>query len=587
MLCLMEPAVFYKVDAPDENTIMIDPSVKGQPILGFGANWTDTDLYNLTRMSREQQDLVLKALFDPEVGAGWNFMRVPFGSTDWERNFDFYSYDDMPEGEKDWQLEHFSVQRDIDRGFFDMLRRVRDQYPAVRLLASVWGLPGWMKSNDSLLGGIFLPEYTEVYARYLRKAVQAFEEQGIELYSITIQNEPKSSDAPNYNRGTPCTRFTWRLAKGVLIALAKEFREHGIKTRIWAYDHNFDMADIFVDPLLADEEAYAVIDGIAFHPYRGDPAVMDRYAAQYPEMPMYSTEKTVADPAGMDEMLRQLRHGSRSYVLWNFCTDEYGGPHMLAGNPFPYNRLDPNTSICVPLKDPEHWEKTGAYGMFAQFSRYLKRGMRRIDCTYGHPRWITAVAFQAEDGTVAVVAVNQTERTQEFRLQCSNKAAACSIPACSVATYTFIPEAGLPVVPISAAPKKRIDEDPMWDLTPVDFWFDQEARAGEEIRFHVRVRNVGNAPTIPNVTAVVDFLLDGDYRIARSYDTVPILKPGEEVIFHAKAPVYDASGTGCKSTWTATQGWHDIMAFMTVGGSLEKEDPYNNRCSKEFYFAED
>ncbi len=39
-------------------------------------------------------------------------------------------------------------------------------------------------------------------------------------------------------------------------------------------------------------------------------------------------------------------------------------------------------------------------------------------------------------------------------------------------------------------------------------------------------------------------------------------------------------------TWTATAGWHTIMAFMTVGGSAEKENPYNNRCSKEFFFAE-
>lgn len=586
MLTPMQEMDFFPVDAPDENTILVDPSVQGQPILGFGANWTDTDLYNLTRMSQEQQDRVLEALFDPETGAGWNFMRVPFGSTDWERNFDFYSYDDIPEGEKDWNLEYFSVQRDIDRGLFSMLRRVRDRYPQVRLLASVWGLPGWMKSNDNILGGIFLPEYSEVYATYLRKAVQAFAEQGIELYAITIQNEPLSSDQPNYNRGTPCTRFTWRLQKGVLLALAKEFKEYGIQTKIWAYDHNFDMADIFVDPLLRDAEARAVIDGIAFHPYRGDPAVMDRYTAAYPDMPLFSTEKTVADPAGMDELLRQLRHGARSYVLWNFCTDEFGGPHQLAGNPFPYNQLDPKTSICVPLQDAEQWEKTGAYGLFAQFSKYLKRGMRRIDCTYGHKRWITATAFMAEDRSAAVVTVNQTAQEQSFRLQYGGLAADCCIPPMSVATYCFAIDPQQPALPIAAAPRKKIEEKPIWDLTPVDFWFDQEAVAGEEIRFHARVRNVGTAPTVTNLTSVVEFLLDGDYRAAKSYDTVPILAPGEEAVFTAKAPIYDASGTGCKSTWTATAGWHTIMAFMTVGGSAEKENPYNNRCSKEFFFAE-
>ncbi len=575
----MQPA-----DAPDADTIVIDPYEKGQPILGFGANWTDTDFYNLTRMSRPEQDRALEMLFDPEKGAGWNFMRVPFGSTDWERNFDFYSYDDMPAGEKDWDLAHFSIQRDIDRGFFAMLRRVRDKYPEVRLLASVWGLPGWMKNNDSLIGGIFLPEYTEVYARYLRMAVQAFAREGIDLYAITIQNEPKSSDAPNYNRGTPCTRFTWRLERDVLIALAREFKEYGIRTQIWAYDHNFDMADIFVEPLLRDAAARAVIDGIAFHPYRGDPAVMDHYAERWPDMPMYSTEKTIADPAGMDEMLRQLRHGARSYILWNFFTDEYGGPHQLAGNPFAYNHLDEKTTLYNRVQDADHWEATGAYGLFAQFSKYLRRGMRRVACTYGHPKWVTATAFQAEDGQIAVVVVNQTKQVQRFRLQCGAWAADCRAEAGSTATFCFTPDPQMSRVRVSDAPAKKISEKPMWDLSPVDFWFDEALKAGEEIRFKVRIANVGQAATPPNVTAVVDFLLDGDYRAARSYDTVPVLAPGESVVFQAKAPIYDASGTGCKSTWTALAGWHDIMAFMTVGNTIEKENPYNNRCSKEFFF---
>jgi glucosylceramidase len=234
VLTAMPAGAFTTADAqPDDNSIILDPARRGQPILGFGGNLMDTDVYNLLRMSPGEQDKVLELLFDPDKGAGWNFMRVPFGSSDWERNFDYYTYNDMPEGEKDWELAHFSVQKDIDRGFFELLRKIRRLYPQVEFLASVWGLPGWMKSNDSIMGGSFLPECTDVYARYLRMCVQAFAEQGIGLYAVTIQNEPKSSDFPNNNRGTPCTRFTWRLQRDVLIALRGEFNTHGIDTRIW------------------------------------------------------------------------------------------------------------------------------------------------------------------------------------------------------------------------------------------------------------------------------------------------------------------------------------------------------------------
>lgn len=570
--------------APNENTIVLDPSEKGQPILGFGANWTDTDVYNLLRMSLAEQDKVLEALFDPEKGAGWSFMRVPFGSTDWERNFSFYSYDDVPEKQKDWNLDHFSVQKDIDRGFFALLRRVKEKYPSVVLLASVWGLPGWMKDNDSLISGIFDPQYTEVYARYLRMAVQAWEEQGLELYAITTQNEPKSSN----NRGTPATRFTWRMQKGVLLALRKEFDAYKIKTRIWCYDHNFDMANIFVDPMLADDEARAVIDGVAFHPYRGYPCVMDRFQKKYPDMPLYSTEKSIYDTAGMDELVQQLRYGTRSYINWSFFEDLYGGPHQMAGQPFVYTEPREPLKRTMIYNHPLHadqWGVSPGYGLFAQFSRYLKRGMRRIGCTYGHKKWVTATAFQEEStGEIALVVVNQTGTSQSFDLRCGSKVLAAGLPGKSVATWIFTPDGAMldGSVTVDGAPEKVIYEMPVWDLEPVDLFFEEPAKAGTEIRWKVTVRNVGTAPTPERATVAIDILLDGDFRIARVYADVPVLQPGQDAVFAAYTPIFDTTGT--KSTWTAKAGWHDVMALMTVGNCFAEENTLNNRYCKEFYF---
>ncbi len=140
---------------PDEDTFMIDPRRLAQPILGFGGNSTDTEVYNLIRMSPGARNAALKKLFDPVEGAGWSMLRLPLGSSDWERNFDFYTYDDMPEGEKDWELKHFSVKRDEERGYFELLRQIHSLYPDVVFIGSVWAIPGWMKSTDNILGGDF------------------------------------------------------------------------------------------------------------------------------------------------------------------------------------------------------------------------------------------------------------------------------------------------------------------------------------------------------------------------------------------------------------------------------------------------
>ncbi|MBQ4227868.1 MAG: hypothetical protein II697_06645, partial [Clostridia bacterium] len=558
--------------APDENTFTVDPTAPGHPILGFGGNLTDTEVYNLMRMSPGARDAALKKLFDPHKGAGLSVLRLPLGSSDWERNFDFYSYDDMPEGEKDWELKHFSVQREEERGYFSLLSRIHALYPQVLFVASVWAIPGWMKSTDNILGGIFLPQYTEVYARYLRMAVQAFSQRGIPLYAITIQNEPKSSDFPNACRQTPATRFTWRLERDVLIALRREFTQFGIATRIWAYDHNYDMVDIFVDPLLSDSAARAAFDGVAFHAYRGDPRVLEKYTRQYPELPLYSIEKTVSDPAGMDEVLRQLRYGARCYLLWSFLQDNYGGPHQLLGAPFKYLKETRMGMMYNMINAPDDVRTSASYGLFGIFGRFVRRDMRFCPSKYGHKKWLTHAAFADASGSITSILINQTDRAQSCTLRVGNKAQRLLIPALSVCACTIDPgEYDAKEAPLICAPEKQFTEKPAFDLAPTRLFFESAPAAGREARFCVELKNVGTAPTPENLTAAVDFLLDGDFRVARAYATIRPLQPGQSVTLKANTPLPDVSGTGVKTTWTAVQGTHDFMALLNTGNCFPPE----------------
>jgi hypothetical protein len=129
----------------------------------------------------------------------------------------------------------------------------------------------------------------------------------------------------------------------VILALRKEFDAHDITTQIWIYDHNFDMARYFVEPMLADEAARKALDGVAFHDYGGSPEEMGRLQAMYPEIPFYMTERRISSVSEMNNMVEQFQNGSRSYIQWTTMTDEYGGPHQYIGIAAPYrNPRRPN-----------------------------------------------------------------------------------------------------------------------------------------------------------------------------------------------------------------------------------------------------
>ena len=82
--------------------------------------------------------------------------------------------------------------------------------------------------------------------------------------------------------------------------------------------------------------------------------------------------------------------------------------------------------------------------------------------------------------------------------------------------------------------------------------------------------------------AAVDFLLDGDFRIARAYATIRPLQPGQSVTLKANTPLPDVSGTGVKTTWTAVPGTHDFMALLNTGNCFPPEqNEYNNRLCTE------
>lgn len=581
-IALQEDSALEPVkEHPEDRAIVVDPAVKHQPILGLGGTMLDTDVYHLTRMSPAKRLEVLSAICDTKNGANWNLMRVPFGSTDWERDTNFYTYNDMPRGAKDWNLKKFSIQRDIERGLPELLHDIKRINPHVIFLASVWGVPGWMKENDSIMFGRFNPECTQVYARYLCMAVQAWQKLGIEFHAITPQNEPLTSE----DRATPACRFTWRMQKEVIKALRREFEQQNIKMQIWCYDHNFNIADGFVGPMLEDGEARALIDGVAFHDYGGTPVVMGEYQAKYPNLAFYMTETHVTTPEGLSHLIDQFHNGSRSYIQWTTMSDEYGGPHQFLGRPFIYPEKplpkERRNFVYSHRDHPDDWGKGSSWGLYGQFTKFICRGSVRVDSTYGHKKWVTAVAFQDSGGEICVIVVNQTVEEQQFRLRLGRGEVDCKLPANSIGTYLLAP-GPLSTTTMALAAKaqeKHFSELPTFDLEVVEVLIARPANAGEEVTLEARIHNVGDAPTPSAGTLYVSFFLDGDYRIGRSVTVPGVIPPGGDIVVAANIPF------GKKATWTAESGYHVITAWVEIGNTTRERNMNNNVKSREFCFV--
>ena len=103
-------AQFSETKPPDGASFEIDDSVKLQTIDGFGASIMEAGLMTLNTLPAEKQEEVLRALFDPQNGAGYTAMKTPIAGTDFQSAGPWYTYDDTP---GDVELKNFSVERDF------------------------------------------------------------------------------------------------------------------------------------------------------------------------------------------------------------------------------------------------------------------------------------------------------------------------------------------------------------------------------------------------------------------------------------------------------------------------------------------
>jgi glucosylceramidase len=428
-LPLSSPAV------PGANTIRVQPDLRFQSVTGFGAAITDSSAQVLYGLTPSNRDTVMKNLFDPKTGDGISFLRQPIGASDFAVGQD-YSFDDVPAGQTDYAMKHFSIAHD-EAQILPLVRQAKKLNPRLSIVASPWSMPGWMKTGGSMIDGklIDTPAIYRAYALYLVKFVQAYKKAGVKVDYLTVQNEPQALLRKNY----PGTDLPWQQEAKVIDALGPALRSAGLDTKILGFDHNWtehpgdikshqavneDPEPNYPYDLLATSAA-KWISGTAYHCYYGDPAAQTALKASVPGKDIFETECEGGDSS---TMIGVMQNWGKSAIDWNIALDENHGPHL--GGCGTCNGTITVDSVTKAVTYNDQYRDLG------HFARFVPPGAVRVASTAsGSP--VTTVAFTDPDRTTVLVALNTAATAQTFTVVSGTQSFQATLPAGATATYQW------------------------------------------------------------------------------------------------------------------------------------------------------
>ena len=390
-----------QADAPEGTLrIALDTAQAYQEMDGFGFTLTGGSALHLQRMSAPARAAILQELFGngPE-DIRINYLRLSIGASDLDEYP--WSYDDLPEGQTDPGLEHFSLGYDT-LYLIPSLQEILAIQPAIKLMGSPWSPPAWMKDNKDTRGGSLLPEFYPAYAQYFVKYIQGMAAHGIRLDAITVQNEPLH---PGNNPSL--LMLPEAQADFVKNHLGPAFREAGIETKIVLYDHNADRPDYPIS-ILDDPEAAQFVNGSAFHLYGGEIGALSQVHDKHPDKDLYFTEQWIGAPGDFagdftwhtaQLMIGAPNNWCKTVLQWNLAADPKQEPHTDRGG----------CTRCLGAItiDGDKITRNPAYYIVAQNSKFIPAGSVRIASTQAEG--IGNVAYRRPDGARVVLLQNQGE----------------------------------------------------------------------------------------------------------------------------------------------------------------------------------
>ncbi|MGN0972529.1 MAG: glycoside hydrolase family 30 beta sandwich domain-containing protein, partial [Aristaeellaceae bacterium] len=270
-------------------------------------------------------------------------------------------------------------------------------------------------------GGHLLPQYADMWARYLCRYIREFRDRGFTVKRISVQNEPKAVQTWD-----SCLYSAQEERDFVLNHLRPAMEKEGLgDIEVFGWDHNKERAYERARVLAG------AVDGIACHWYSGDHFEgLDMIRARWPEMKLALSESCIefskyASDVEFDNALRlaheligDLNHGMNAIYDWNMLLDAQGGPNHV-GNfcdaPYLYDRETDTLTPRAVLSSLRH------------LAHFIRPGAVRIGVTR-YTDQLDATAFRNPDGSLALVLLNKAEQELPVCLRVEEQLASFTLP---------------------------------------------------------------------------------------------------------------------------------------------------------------
>ncbi|MEO8415663.1 MAG: glycoside hydrolase family 30 beta sandwich domain-containing protein [Ginsengibacter sp.] len=415
----------FGTEANSYANIDVDTTQTYQTIDGFGFTLTGGSAYLINLMNANDKTSLINELFGNGSGSiGISYLRVSIGASDLDASV--FSYDDLALGHTDMNLDSFSLSKDTT-ALIPVLQQILAMNPSIKIIATPWSAPVWMKDNNSTIGGSLQAQYYDVYAKYFVKYIQRMKSNGITIDAVTPQNEPLN---PANNPSLSMT--AQEQANFIKNNLGPSFQSAGLTTKIITYDHNCDRPDYPI-AVLSDPAANAFVNGSAFHLYAGDISALTQVHNAFPDKAVYFTEQYTSSTGNFggdlnwhvkNVIIGSMRNWSRVALEWNLANDPTFNPHTPGGCDQCKGAITLGGTIT----------RNVAYYIVAHASKFVPAGSVRIASNITGS--LQNVAFKTPSGNKVLI-VENGGADASFNIRFNNKWTTTTLSAGAVGTYIW------------------------------------------------------------------------------------------------------------------------------------------------------
>jgi glucosylceramidase len=408
-------------------TIQMNTSKRFQTIEGFGFALNGGSAALIDQLPEVKKMGILSEIFGKGAKSlGVSFIRISIGASDLDAHV--FSYNDLKKGETDSLLLKFNLSEDTLH-LIPILKKALAINPSLKIMASPWSPPTWMKSNGTSMGGHLLKQYYATYANYFVKYIKAMQKQGIKIQFITLQNEPEHG-GNNPSLLMDAQEQTNFLANYI----GPQFKAANINTHIILFDHNADHPNYPIS-VLNDRKAKSFATGTAFHLYLGNESALSAVHDAHPDKKIYFTEQwTGAKGEFGGDLMWHLEHvvvgtinnWSSAVMEWNLAADAKYNPHTPGG--------------CTECKGAftiqgDSVSRNVSYYIIGQASKYIPVGAQRV-FTNSNKESIKTTGFLLSNGKKANLVLNTGVR-QKVKIIEASKQVIFEMPANSASTIVW------------------------------------------------------------------------------------------------------------------------------------------------------